>query len=192
MGHLPATAGTRPLRRHDITRRCPRTRARLGIGYVPQGREIFPALTRARQPAHGPRPARRRLRRRRRSTTCSSDFPRLTRLLDRPAARCRAASSRCWRWRAACARSRKLILLDEPTEGIQPSIIEEIVETPAAACAPRRGLTMVLVEQNLDFIAALSDRVLRHPEGPDHAASSRPTSSHDPALVARVRRHGAH
>ncbi len=51
------------------------------------------------------------------------------------------------------------MLLDEPTEGIQPSIIEEMVETLQAVRA-RRGLTIVLVEQNLGFIAALSDRIL--------------------------------
>jgi branched-chain amino acid transport system ATP-binding protein len=52
-----------------------------------------------------------------------------------------------------------LVLLDEPTEGIQPSIIDEIVETLQRLRA-RSGLTMILVEQNLDFIAALSQRIL--------------------------------
>ena len=53
----------------------------------------------------------------------------------------------------------RLVLLDEPTEGIQPSIIDEIVETLQRLRA-RSGLTMILVEQNLDFIAALSQRIL--------------------------------
>ena len=53
----------------------------------------------------------------------------------------------------------KLILLDEPTEGIQPSIIDEITDTLLRLKA-RGGLTMILVEQNLDFISALSQRVL--------------------------------
>jgi branched-chain amino acid transport system ATP-binding protein len=52
-----------------------------------------------------------------------------------------------------------LLLLDEPTEGIQPSIIEEIGET-LAALRDRMQLTIVLVEKNLEFIAALSQRVL--------------------------------
>ena len=60
--------------------------------------------------------------------------------------------------RCLCGEPR-LLLLDEPTEGIQPSIIEEIVERPAGAARSAR-LTVVLVEQNLDFIRALSDRVL--------------------------------
>ena len=50
------------------------------------------------------------------------------------------------------------MLLDEPTEGIQPSIIDEIVET-LQRLRDKAGLTIVLVEQNLDFIAALSQRV---------------------------------
>ena len=53
----------------------------------------------------------------------------------------------------------RLVLLDEPTEGIQPSIVDEIVETLQRLRA-KSGLTMILVEQNLDFIAALSQRIL--------------------------------
>ncbi len=60
--------------------------------------------------------------------------------------------------RCLCGRP-KLILLDEPTEGIQPSIIEEMAEL-LANLRTSRGLTMILVEQNLDFIASLSGRVL--------------------------------
>jgi ABC-type branched-subunit amino acid transport system ATPase component len=53
----------------------------------------------------------------------------------------------------------RIILLDEPTEGIQPSIIDEIVDK-LKALRQRGGLTVLLVEQNVDFIRALSDRVL--------------------------------
>ena len=60
--------------------------------------------------------------------------------------------------RCLCGKPR-LILLDEPTEGIQPSIIDEIVET-LQRLRDNSGLTMILVEQNLDFIAALSQRIL--------------------------------
>ncbi|HTE92669.1 MAG TPA: ABC transporter ATP-binding protein, partial [Bradyrhizobium sp.] len=60
--------------------------------------------------------------------------------------------------RCLCGKPR-LVLLDEPTEGIQPSIIDEIVET-LQRLREKSGLTMILVEQNLDFIAALSQRIL--------------------------------
>jgi branched-chain amino acid transport system ATP-binding protein len=63
-----------------------------------------------------------------------------------------AAIARC-----LCGKPR-LILLDEPTEGIQPTIIEEIVEI-LQRLRDNSGLTMILVEQNLDFIAALSKRI---------------------------------
>ena len=76
----------------------------------------------------------------------------------------------------------RLILLDEPTEGIQPSIIEEIVEM-LALLRDRRGLTIVLVEQNLDFIAALSQRVLIIQKAPS-PGSADPQDRADPALVA--------
>ena len=55
--------------------------------------------------------------------------------------------------------SPRLILLDEPTEGIQPSIVEEIVETLQALRA-EHSMTMILVEQDLQFIASMADRVL--------------------------------
>jgi branched-chain amino acid transport system ATP-binding protein len=60
--------------------------------------------------------------------------------------------------RCLCGRPR-LVLLDEPTEGIQPSIIEEIVEI-LQRLREKSGLTMILVEQNLEFIAELSKRIL--------------------------------
>jgi ABC-type branched-subunit amino acid transport system ATPase component len=76
----------------------------------------------------------------------------------------------------------KLLLLDEPTEGIQPSIIEEIMETLEGLRA-RRGLTLILVEQNLDFIAALSQRILTIQKG-RITGSLAPEQFRDPELVA--------
>jgi branched-chain amino acid transport system ATP-binding protein len=87
------------------------------------------------------------------------DFPRLKALLDRPGGALSGGEQQLLALaRCLCGRPR-LILLDEPTEGIQPSIIEEIAER-LTMLRDRRGLTVVLVEQNLDFIRALSQRVL--------------------------------
>jgi len=61
--------------------------------------------------------------------------------------------------RAACCGGPRIVLLDEPTEGIQPSIIDEIADT-LKGVAHKRSLTVLLVEQNLNFIASLSDRIL--------------------------------
>jgi len=73
------------------------------------------------------------------------------------------------------------VLLDEPTEGIQPSIIEEIVDT-LQRLRDSSGLTMILVEQNLDFIAAMSQRILIIQKG-KITREVQPGNLGDPSLV---------
>jgi branched-chain amino acid transport system ATP-binding protein len=156
MGYLPATDGTVHFDGNDITRLSPTARARLGIGYVPQGREIFATLTVAENLRMG---ALRQPDSRRRTDAILADFPRLTRLLDRIGGALSGGEQQLLALaRCLCAEPR-LILLDEPTEGIQPSIIEEMIET-LQSVRRRRPVTMVLVEQNLNFIASLADRIL--------------------------------
>ena len=87
------------------------------------------------------------------------EFPRLEPLLDRPGGALSGGEQQLLALARSLCGGPRLLLLDEPTEGIQPSIIGEIVERLRALRA-RRGLTIVLVEQNLDFIRALSERVL--------------------------------
>jgi branched-chain amino acid transport system ATP-binding protein len=157
MGFLPATAGTVRFDGHDVTTAEPYQRARLGLGYVPQGREIFPGLTVHDNLRMG----------------CTKEnggeqetieevleeFPRLRPLLDRSGGALSGGEQQLLALaRCLCGKPR-LILLDEPTEGIQPSIIDEIVEL-LQRLRDKSGLTMILVEQNLDFIAALSRRIL--------------------------------
>jgi branched-chain amino acid transport system ATP-binding protein len=157
MGFLPATAGTVRFDGHDVTAAEPYQRARLGLGYVPQGREIFPGLTVYDNLRMG----------------CTKEnggeqetieevleeFPRLRPLLDRSGGALSGGEQQLLALaRCLCGKPR-LILLDEPTEGIQPSIIDEIVEV-LQRLRDKSGLTMILVEQNLDFIAALSRRIL--------------------------------
>jgi branched-chain amino acid transport system ATP-binding protein len=156
MGYLPATDGTVHFDGTDITRLAPTARARLGIGYVPQGREIFATLTVAENLRMG---ALRQPDSRRTTDAILTDFPRLTRLLDRVGGTLSGGEQQLLALaRCLCAEPR-LILLDEPTEGIQPSIIEEMIET-LQSVRRRRPVTAVLVEQNLNFIASLSDRIL--------------------------------
>ena len=78
----------------------------------------------------------------------------------------------------------KLILLDEPTEGIQPSIIEEIAET-LKGLRETTGVSLILVEQNLDFIASLSSRVLVIQKG-RITGELRPDQLEDPEVVAEL------
>ncbi len=157
IGAVRATGGQVQFEGRDVTDLPAYRRARLGIGYVPQGREIFPALS--------------VLENLRMATAASGaadtdvidpvleDFPRLKALLDRPGGALSGGEQQLLALARCLCGGPRLILLDEPTEGIQPSIIEEIVER-LTMLRDRRGLTVVLVEQNLDFIRALSQRVL--------------------------------
>lgn len=157
MGYLPATAGSIAFEGRDITRLPPFRRAQLGIGYVPQGREIFPRLSVldnlrmgcVRNPVD-PLPV---------IDKVLGEFPRLEPLLDRAGGLLSGGEQQLLALARCLCGSPRIILLDEPTEGIQPSIIEEIVGT-LQRLRQAGALTMILVEQNRDFIAELSQRIL--------------------------------
>jgi branched-chain amino acid transport system ATP-binding protein len=179
MGFLPVTAGQVHFAGTEVTAMAPYDRARLGFGYVPQGREIFPQLSVydnlrmgcTKEPGDeqsiiGP---------------ILQDFPRLKPLLDRLGGALSGGEQQLLAMaRCLCGKPR-LVLLDEPTEGIQPSIIDEIVET-LQRLRERSGLTMILVEQNLDFIAALSQRIFIIQKG-TITREARPSDLADPRLV---------
>ena len=158
MGFLPATGGRVLFGDQDVTALEPYRRARLGLGYVPQGREIFPGLTVldnlrmgcSKQPGSVEQDI---------IAGVLEQFPRLKALLDRAGGALSGGEQQLLAMARCLCGNPRLVLLDEPTEGIQPSIIDEIVETLLRLRASS-GLTMILVEQNLDFIAALSQRVL--------------------------------
>ena len=157
MGYIPATAGRVVLEDADITRAEPYRRARAGMGYVPQGRDIFPGLSvrdNLRMGAVGrPKDEDAAI------GSALETFPRLKPLIDRPGGALSGGEQQLLAIARCLAGNPRLILLDEPTEGIQPSIIDEIAET-LLGLRSNGGLTMILVEQNLDFIATLSERVL--------------------------------
>lgn len=180
MGILPATAGSVQFAGQDITQASTAARARAGLGYVPQGRGIFPALTvrdnlrmgciLARQPES------------RAMEQALTAFPRLLPLLDRPGGALSGGEQQLLALARCLCGSPKLVLLDEPTEGIQPSIVEEMVET-LQGLRQTHGLTVLLVEQDLQFIAALADRVLVIQKGQITREVS-PAELTDPELVA--------
>ena len=145
----------------DVTRAAPHQRAKLGMAYVPQGREIFPTLSAMDNLRMGLVKTG-EVKRTGATDTIDAllqDFPRLKPLLDRAGASLSGGEQQLLALARALAGKPTLLLLDEPTEGIQPSIIEEIAET-LAGLRERMKLTIVLVEQNLEFIAAVSQRVL--------------------------------
>ncbi|RAI60549.1 ABC transporter ATP-binding protein [Roseicella frigidaeris] len=178
MGLLPARQGRIRFQGAEIQRLPPHLRARSGLGYVPQGRLIFPGLSvadnlRFAVLAKGETPGRV-------VEEVLEEFPELRRLLERPGGALSGGEQQLLALaRALCGRPR-LLLLDEPTEGIQPSIVEAMVERIHAL--RRRGLAVLLVEQNLDFIQALADRILMIHRG-RITREIPPTALGDPALV---------
>lgn len=179
MGIVPATGGQVNFDGEDLTSLNPAARARYGIGYVPQGRGIFPNLTvldnlRMGVAAHD-------IDEMRAVERVLSDFPRLERLLDRDGGALSGGEQQLLALARCLISEPDLILLDEPTEGIQPSIIDEIIEL-LQTLNKRTGITIILVEQSLDFITALSDRVLLIQKGSITGEISGSEAS-DPALI---------
>lgn len=157
MGYLPATDGKVELGGRDITRASPYVRARAGIGFVPQGREIFPTLSVLENLRMGCLLA--KTDEKRTIEQVLEEFPRLKRLLERAGGALSGGEQQLLALARCLCGDPRLILLDEPTEGIQPSIIEEMIET-LLTLRQNRDMTMVLVEQKLNFIAALSQRIM--------------------------------
>ncbi|MDR5804744.1 ATP-binding cassette domain-containing protein [Caballeronia sp. LZ001] len=157
IGALKATAGEITLAGEDITHLKPHERARRGLAYVPQGRGLFSTLTSYENLRLGAYKTGEN------AASAIDDtlkyFPRLERLMDRQGGSLSGGEQQLLALARALIGNPTILLLDEPTEGIQPSIIEEIAET-LVALRSERGLAIVLVEQNLDFIAAVSEKVL--------------------------------
>jgi urea ABC transporter ATP-binding protein UrtE len=155
VGELHATAGHIRLGGEDITRLSMHQRAKRGIGYVPQGREIYPDLT-----------VRENLRMGAIATGNDGNveqmldhFPLLRPLLPRPGRTLSGGEQQILALARCLAGRPRLLLLDEPTEGIQPSIVEEIEER-LGVLAKSLELTVLVVEQDLQFIGAVANRAL--------------------------------
>ena len=140
----------------NITALPPYARAGLGLGYVPQGREIFPRLTveenlrlgLATKPQGTPIPAR-----------IFEMFPVLSDMMQRRGGDLSGGQQQQLAIGRALAMAPKLLVLDEPTEGIQPSIIKDI-ERAIRALAEEGSMAILLVEQYYDFARSLADQYL--------------------------------
>jgi urea transport system ATP-binding protein len=158
IGQVPLTSGRIRLANVDISHSPPFRRARAGLGYVPQGRQIFPGLS-----------VYENLRMGFVENGIDSEeliikdilarFPRLDPLIDRLGSALSGGEQQILALARCLCGSPKLLLLDEPTEGIQPSIVEEILEI-LIGLHRHKGLAIIVVEQSLDFIRQLSERVL--------------------------------
>jgi amidase len=158
MGLVSATGGEIRFDGVDVTRDRPHDRALMGVGYVPQGRGIFPTLSvrdnlRMGIASHGLPDEAAAL------EGALTEFPQLEPLLDRPGGALSGGEQQILALARCLISAPDVVLLDEPTEGIQPSIVD-LIEDRLRALARERGLTIVLVEQNLEFITGLCDRVL--------------------------------
>ncbi len=160
MGVVPVKAGTVVLAGHDITRAPSYERVKRGVGYVPQGREIFGRLTvdenlrmgLATKPGSAEVPPQ-----------LFELFPVLRQMIGRRGGDLSGGQQQQLAIARALAAGPQVLMLDEPTEGIQPSIIKDIGR--ALRMLADRGmngspLAIVLVEQYYDFAAELADQYL--------------------------------
>jgi urea transport system ATP-binding protein len=153
MGLVPISKGAIEFNGQPIERLGPYERARAGIGYVPQGREIFSRLTvhdnllmgLAYKPANTPIPA-----------ELFELFPVLKQMLKRRGGDLSGGQQQQLAIARALAAKPSLLILDEPTEGIQPSVIKDIGRV-IQMLAARGDMAIVLVEQYFDFAQSLAD-----------------------------------
>ena len=156
MGLVPIKTGAIRLDGLEIDRLTPYERVRRGIGFVPQGREIFARLTVEENLRMG-------LAYKSGSTPVPAElfelFPVLKQMLNRRGGDLSGGQQQQLAIARALAAGPKLLLLDEPTEGIQPSIIKDIGRV-IRMLAGRGEMAIVLVEQYVDFAAELADQFL--------------------------------
>jgi len=156
MGVVASASGKVTFDGKDITHDPSHIRVRRGIGYVPQGREIFPRLTvyenllmgLASKPSGTPLPKR-----------IYEMFPILSEFLKRKGGDLSGGQQQQLAIGRALAISPQLLILDEPTEGIQPSIIKDI-ERAIRSLAEEGTMAILLVEQYYDFAHSLADQYL--------------------------------
>ena len=155
MGLQPIRGGRILWEGEDITRLRPHERARRGLALVPQGREIFPRLTVEENLETGLAPLPRR--ERRISDDIFTLFPVLRDMRRRRGGDLSGGQQQQLAIARALVTRPRLLILDEPTEGIQPSIIKEI-ERVIRALAARGDMAILLVEQYFEFARALAQR----------------------------------
>ncbi len=164
MGVLPVASGSIALDGLEVSAFAPHARARLGMGYVPQGREIFPRLTVEENLMMGLAS---------RKSGAAMDipgeiydmFPVLKTMKNRRGGDLSGGQQQQLAIGRALVMKPKVLILDEPTEGIQPSIIKDI-ERVIQTLSDRGDMAILLVEQYYDFARELADNyvVLRRGE----------------------------
>ena len=155
MGLLPIKSGTIQFNSEDLSHRPAERRAPLGIGYVPQGRQIFPLLTVEENLRIGLPIRKDRLKRV--PEFIYEMFPVLKAMLKRRGGDLSGGQQQQVAIGRALVLQPKMLILDEPTEGIQPNIVHEIGEV-IRRLNRDQGMTVLLVEQKLGFARQVADR----------------------------------
>jgi len=155
MGLLPARSGHIRLDQTEISRQAADRRASLGVGYVPQGRQIFPLLTVEENLSIGLTTGRQKIKKI--PDLVFDLFPVLRQMLGRLGGDLSGGQQQQLAIGRALVLQPSLLILDEPTEGIQPNIVQEIGAIVRRLCA-ELGITVLLVEQKLGFTRAVADR----------------------------------
>jgi len=155
VGQRPVTSGSVGFGGEPLGKMAPFERARRGIAYVPQGREIFPLLTVRENLETGFAPLKRA--ERRIDDEIFDLFPVLKSMLSRRGGDLSGGQQQQLAIARALITKPKLLVLDEPTEGIQPSIIKDIARV-IALLRDRGSMAILLVEQYYEFARDLADR----------------------------------
>lgn len=154
VGHQPVTSGSVDFAGKTLGKMAPFERARRGIAYVPQGREIFPLLTVKENLETGFAPLKRS--ERKVDDEIFDLFPVLKAMLSRRGGDLSGGQQQQLAIARALVTKPKLLVLDEPTEGIQPSIIKDIARV-IALLRDRGTMAILLVEQYYEFARDLAD-----------------------------------
>ena len=157
-GLVPAWSGKITFDGTDITKLTPEKRVAMGMGHVPQGRQVFPALTVEENLRLGAYVLRRKNRSRYAGALANvyERFPKLAQRRDQLAGTMSGGEQASLAVARALINDPKLILVDEPSAGLAPIIVHELYETLREVAAT--GVTMVLVEQNVAFGLELANR----------------------------------
>ncbi|HVA59509.1 MAG TPA: ABC transporter ATP-binding protein [Mycobacteriales bacterium] len=155
-GLVPAWAGQIVFAGHDITRSGPEQRVALGMGHVPQGRQVFGSLTVEQNLRIGGYPMRgRKAELAGRVAAAYETFPLLAAKRDAAAGTLSGGQQASLAVARALVANPQLVLIDEPSAGLAPAIVEELLE--ALLLVQETGVTMLLVEQNIRFGLRLAD-----------------------------------
>jgi branched-chain amino acid transport system ATP-binding protein len=180
MGLMPRTAGDIELDGVPIMRLPAYVRARSGLGYVPEDRRIFTDLTVrenlgiAQRPQPGGFDVAELLR----------IFPNLAEMLDRPASQMSGGEQQMLAVARTLAANPRIVLLDEPSEGIAPLVVARMKD--AVRAMRDRGVATLLSEQNLPFVSGLADRAVLIEQGHVVGAVGRDEISAESAAVRDV------